>query len=66
MMNQKMPKTVTKGSDSEFCEIRFGSAFFEQPASETIVTPEPDFEEVKHLCSNKPLQFYRPPKPLQR
>ena len=62
-MSQRMGETMAQGSGVEFCEIRFGPGFFTtKPASETVETPQPDFEEIKHLCSDKPLQFYRPPR----
>jgi len=60
-MKQKMTETIAQGSGVEFCEIRFGPGFFIRPASETVEMPEPDFEEIKHLCSDKPLCFNRAP-----
>jgi len=59
-MGQKMGETLAQGSGIELCEIHFGPGFFMKPACETMETPQPDFEEVKHLYSDKPLQFYRP------
>lgn len=54
-----MPQAIAQGNGAEFCEIRFGPACFVKPVSETVETPEPDFEEVKHLCSDRPLRFNR-------
>ncbi len=55
-----MGETMIRGSGVESCEIRFGPGFFTKPASETVETPEPKFEEVKPLYSDKPLRFHRP------
>ncbi len=57
MSDEKMSQALARGNGSGFCEIRFGPAYLTKPASETVSTPEPDFEEVKHLCSDKPLRF---------
>jgi len=59
MKDKEMAQALAQGNGTAFCEIRFGPACFVKPVSETVVTPEPDFEEVKHLCSDKPLRFNR-------
>jgi hypothetical protein len=65
-MADKMAQAIAQGSGIEFCEIQFGSACFTQPVAETVETPQPDFEEVKHLCSDKPLRFNPPRKQTVR
>ena len=62
-MGDKISKAIAQGNGTEFCEIRFGPACFAKPASETVAMPEPDFEEVKHLYSNKPLRINQPTQP---
>lgn len=59
MMNKEMAQSIAQGNGAERCEIFLGPAFLVEPASETVVTPEPDFEEIKHLLSDKPLKFHR-------
>lgn len=60
-MNQQVDSTITQASDVKFCQFVFGSVLLIQPASETVGIPEPDFEQIKHLCSDKPLRFPRGP-----
>ena len=64
MKDKEMTQALAQGNGTAFCEIRFGPACFVKPVSETVVTPEPGFEEVKHLYSDKPLKFNQPPKLL--
>jgi hypothetical protein len=59
MMNKEMAQAIAQGNGAERCEIFLGPAFLVEPASETVVTPEPDFEEIKHLLSDKPLKLHR-------
>ncbi|MHC4475688.1 MAG: hypothetical protein ACYTEL_08580 [Planctomycetota bacterium] len=56
-MADEMEQAVAQGSGVELCEVKFGPACFGQAVTETVETPQPDFEEVKHLCSDKPLRF---------
>jgi len=60
-MSKEMAQAIAQGNGAECCAILFGPAFLVEPASETIVTPEPDFEEIKHLLSDRPLKFHRRP-----
>ena len=50
-MNKEMAQAIAQGNGVERCAISFGPAF--------VVTPEPDFEEIKHLLSDRPLKFHR-------
>lgn len=58
-MDKEMAQAITQGSETERCAIFLGPAFLVEPASETVVTPEPGFEEIKHLLSDRPLKFHR-------
>ena len=58
-MIKEMPQAITQGNGSEHCGIFFGPAFLARAACETVVTPEPDFEEIKHLLSDRPLKVGR-------
>jgi hypothetical protein len=58
-MSKEMAQTIAQGNGTEHCEIFFGPAFLVEPASETVATPEPDFEEIKELLSDRPLKFHR-------
>jgi hypothetical protein len=55
-MSTELTESVALGS-TNLCAIRLGDVFFQGVESETVVRPEPDFDEVKDLCSDKPLQF---------
>lgn len=55
-----MNETIVGSSNVESCEFRFGPAFGMKAAAHTVQTPEPPFEDIKDLCSNAPLRFYRP------
>jgi len=59
-MNSEIVQTTAQGNGVGFCELIFGPACFIKPVSETIPTPEPDFEQVKDLYNDKPLNFNRP------
>ena len=56
-MSEEMAQAIAQGNGIEQCTILFGPAFLVEPASETMVTPEPEFEEIKHLLGDKPLKF---------
>jgi len=58
-MHKEMAQAIAQGSETERYAIFLGPAFFVKPASETVVTPEPDFEEIKKLLSDRPLKFHR-------
>ena len=58
-MSKEMAQAITQGNGAERCVIRFGPASLVEPVSETVVTPEPDFEEIKNLLSDRPLKFHR-------
>lgn len=58
-MSKEMAQTIAQGNGAEHCEIFLGPAFLVEPASETVATPEPDFEEIKELLSDRPLKFPR-------
>ncbi len=55
-----MHETIPESRNVESCEFRFGPAFGMKAAAHTVQTPEPPFEDIKDLCSNAPLRFYRP------
>ncbi len=48
-----MAQAIAQGNGAERCAISFGPAF--------VVTTKPDFEEIKHLLSDRPLKFHRRP-----
>jgi hypothetical protein len=58
-MSKEMAEAIGQGIGAERCAIFLGSSFLVKPASETVVTPEPEFEDIKHLLSDKPLKSYR-------
>jgi len=60
-MSKEMAEAIGQGNGAERCAIFFGPAFLVKPASETVVTTEPKFEDIKHLLSDKPLKSYRRP-----
>ena len=60
-MSKEMAEAIGQGNGAERCTIFFGPAFLVKPASETVVTPEPKFEDIKHLLSDRPLKSYRRP-----
>jgi len=55
-MSAELTESVALGSGTNLCAIRLGSVFFQGVKYETVVRPEPDFDVVKHLYSDKPLQ----------
>jgi len=61
MGKEMVQEAIAQGDGVERCAIFFGPAFLVKPASETVVTPEPKFEDIKHLLSDKPLKSYRRP-----
>jgi hypothetical protein len=60
-MNKEIPQTIAQGNGVERCMILFGPEFLVKSVSETVLTPEPKFEDIKHLLSDKPLKSYRRP-----
>jgi hypothetical protein len=58
-MSKEMTQAIAQGNGAERVEFFFGRAFIVEPASETVVTKEPDFEEIKNLLSDRPLKFHR-------
>jgi len=60
-MSKEMAEAIGQGNGVERCAIFFGPALLVKPASETVVTTEPKFEDIKHLLSDKPLKSYRRP-----
>jgi len=58
-MNKQMAQAIAQGNGVELCEIFLGPAFLVEPVSETVSTPEPNFEEIKHLLSNRPIKLHR-------
>ncbi len=60
-MSKEMPQAIAQGNGTERCMILFGPEFLVKPVSETVLTPEPKFEDIKHLLSDKPLKSYRRP-----
>jgi|GEM_PF-1775628 len=60
-MGKEMAQAIGQGNGSERCAIFLGPEFLVKPVSETVLTPEPKFEDIKHLLSDKPLKSYRRP-----
>jgi len=60
-MNPQMNETIADSTNIESCEFRFGTGFGMKVAAHTVEKPEPPFEDIKDLCSDIPLRFYRPP-----
>jgi hypothetical protein len=58
-----MSDTIVEGCDTESYEFRFGTDFGIEVAALTVEGQEPPFEEIKNLCSDIPLRFYRYPPP---
>jgi hypothetical protein len=56
-MPEEKIKTTAPGTKDGFHQIKFGTALFAKPVAETVVMPEPDFDQKKHLYSDKPLRF---------
>ena len=62
-MNKKVNGTITNGNGTFTSEIRLPTEPLPKPVCNTIKqAPEPKFEEIQHLHSNKPLRFNRPHK----
>jgi hypothetical protein len=60
-MNPQMNETVPDSTNLESCELRFGPGFGMKVASHTVERHDPPFEDIKDLCSDAPLRFYRRP-----
>jgi len=58
-MLQNRVETVAPGTSTGFNEVQVNEATFENPVAETIIMPEPNFEQKKHLYSEKPLRVPR-------
>lgn len=60
-MGKEMAQAIGQGNGADRCAIFLGLEFLVKPVSETVLTPEPKFEDIKHLLSDKPLKSYRRP-----
>jgi len=60
-MGKEIAQAIGQGNGVERCAIFFGPEFLVKPVSETVLTPEPKFEDIKHLLSDKSLRSYRRP-----
>jgi len=60
-MSEKISEAISQSTGSDPQRIMLGPAYFMKPVAETIVMPEPNFEEKKHLYSDKPLRFRTAP-----
>jgi hypothetical protein len=58
-MSKEMAQAIAQGNGVERFAFFLGPALFIEPSSETVVTQEPDFEEIKNLLSDRPLKFHR-------
>jgi hypothetical protein len=61
MGEQIRSEAISQSAGSDPQKIMLGPAYFMNPVAETIVMPEPNFEEKKHLYSDKPLRFRTAP-----
>ncbi|MHC4556059.1 MAG: hypothetical protein ACYTFW_12205 [Planctomycetota bacterium] len=57
MTDENVAQAFGQGNGIKICEIKLGSACTTKPIADTLDLPEPDFEEIKHLCSDKPIRF---------
>lgn len=60
-MTPQMSETIVESCDTESYEFRIGPGLGIKVASHTFEGQEPPFEEIKDLCSDVPLCFYRYP-----
>ncbi len=60
-MGEQISQASGQSVGTDLHEIKLGLACFVKPAADTIIMPEPSFEETKHLYSNKPLIFRTAP-----
>jgi hypothetical protein len=60
-MTPQMYETIAESPNIESCEFRFGPGFAMELAGHTVEKHEPEFEDVKDLCTNMPLRFLRRP-----
>ncbi len=58
-MSNKEAQTITKGGKSELFEIDIDSSILLTPQSCSLDIPEPTFDEIQHLVSDKPIRFNR-------
>jgi hypothetical protein len=59
-MADEMAQAIAQGSGAKICEISPDPVCIAESISETVETSRPDFDQIKHLCSDKPLRFSRP------
>jgi len=60
-MTPQMNETIADSCNIESYEFRFGPGFGMKVAAHTVEKHEPPFEDIKDLCSDVPLRFYRCP-----
>jgi len=60
-MSEQICQASGQSVGTDLHEIKLGLACFVKPAADTVIMPEPSFEETKHLYSNKPLIFRKAP-----
>jgi hypothetical protein len=60
-MSEQISQASGQSVGTDLHEIKLGPACFVKPAADTVMMPEPSFEETKHLYSNKPLIFRKAP-----
>lgn len=60
MNDHDIAQAVGQGSSTAVCGVNLGSISCAMgPVSETVKVPEPSFQEVRPLYSEKPLRFNR-------
>jgi hypothetical protein len=59
MSQQVRSDAIGEASDIRICHVRLAAELLMQASSETRQMPEPPFEEIKELCSERPPRFYR-------
>jgi hypothetical protein len=60
-MSEQISQAIGQSVGTDLHEIKLGPACFLKPVADTIMMPEPNFEEVKHLYTDRPLQAFRRP-----
>ena len=60
-MGEQISQAISQSAGTNLCEIKLSTAFLVKPVAETVMTPEPDFEEIKYLCTDRPLRAFRRP-----
>ena len=49
--------TTTQCSEPGFLKLAVSKDILGKPAYETIASPEPNFQEIERLCSDRPIMF---------